>query len=164
MPWGDEDRYYDEIEWTNIDWLKLNMPSYLAFHASSAGHLSANFATTAGKSLGKTDAAAKNIRRTGYLSYSIVVNLVLARDAVPAAPALESMLQVYDRSSRFFLRAGAAIDLAKELWNTTQRGQGMKVKGLRGPAKKLGGTLSVAMEMPIEINALQQLSEIVRGE
>ena len=141
MPWGDEDRYYDEIEWTNIGWLKTNLPSYLAFHERSAGHLAANFVTSAGLPLGKADVAAKNIRRIGYLSYSIFVNVILARDAAPAAASVESMLQVYDRSSRFFLRAGAAIDLAKELWNTTQRGHGMKVKGLRGAAKKLADAL-----------------------
>ena len=50
MTWGDNESYYDELEWANIDWLKGNLPSYLQFHADSLGHLPANFVYTAGRS------------------------------------------------------------------------------------------------------------------
>ena len=65
MGWGDNESYYDEIEWKSIDWLKVNLPSYLALHEQSAGHLPGNFASAYGTPLGKTHVAAQNIRRTG---------------------------------------------------------------------------------------------------
>ncbi|WP_437732101.1 hypothetical protein [Sorangium sp. So ce1335] len=143
MAWGDNETYYDEIEWNHIDWLRANLPSYIKFHAESKGHLPENFVDTGGnRPLAKADAVAGYIRRTGYLSYSIFVNVLLAKEALDLPSEGETMLRVYSRVSSFFLRAGAVIDISKELWNTTQWDRNTKkVKGLAGPAKVLKTTL-----------------------
>jgi hypothetical protein len=123
---------YDAIEASELDWLKKDWPNYLAFHEAQAYHLPANFLDgTSREPLMDTDPRWNHLNRIGFLSYSIFVNLVLAKRITTIASAPADVLEVYDRTSRHFLRIGAAIDQAEFLekecaksWQSNTLGKG----------------------------------------
>lgn len=115
--WGTDSSFYDDVERDHLDWLKENLPNYLALHETYCGFLPENF----NGGLSDADVRAGELRRLGFLNYSILINALLVQRAAKTAPSLTSMLDVYGRTSAFFLRAGAVIDIALPLEETQNR-------------------------------------------
>lgn len=114
--WIDTKDNFDSIEWSLIDWLRADWPTYLAFHEANCGHLPENFDFAGISSPEENDGRYRAMRRIAYLSYSVFVNIATARRAVEMMPSsFTDLLEVYDHVSRIALRLGAAIDIAKLL-------------------------------------------------
>jgi len=117
MAWRDTRSNYDDIEWGHMELLTKELPSYLEFHERHLGHLPQNFVEEgSGAALAEGDARYDAINRIGFFSYAVFVNLVLLEHTIRALPReFRSAIEVYDHAGRFFLRAGAATDIAMRL-------------------------------------------------
>ncbi len=114
--WTDEPKNFDSIERDALVWLRADLGEYLRFHELDGGHLPENFAFTPTPNSFDDDARVKGLRRIGYLSYSVFVNLAIARRSAESLPGeFVDVLEVYDHVSRVALRIGAAIDIARLL-------------------------------------------------
>jgi hypothetical protein len=116
--WGANDTFFDDVERDNLEFVQEALPNYLAMHKAYCGFLPENFN---GDELGAADARAMELHRLGFLNYSILINALLVQRAADAAGDLTGMLDVYGRTSAFFLRAGAVIDIAVRLEESQAR-------------------------------------------
>lgn len=107
---------YDSVEAARLAWLHASWPHYLAFHEAQARHLPANFVDKlSGHALEPVDARWRHMNQIAFLSYSIFVNVALAKEAESDVTSPKDVFGTYDRTSRFFLRIGAAIDQSQHL-------------------------------------------------
>lgn len=138
--WTDEPKNFDSIEQDALEWLRTELGEYLRFHELDGGHLPENFDFVPSPGSFDADARVKGLRRIGYLSYSVFVNLATARRAAEAIPGdFSDVLEVYDHVSRVALRIGAAIDIARLLEE-----EHASIFGKDGEVRKLGKTPSYA--------------------
>jgi hypothetical protein len=116
MAWRDRRANFEHIEWDNMKLLESELSAYLEFHEQDLGHLPRNFVDGSGASLLEKDPRFEAIDRIGFYSYAVCVNLVLLARTVRDLPAeFGAAIDVYDHAGRFFLRAGAATDIARRL-------------------------------------------------
>lgn len=114
--WTDDQTNFDSLEQDALGWLRLSLPNYLRFHEVDGGHLPQNFVFDDAQDPVELDPRTSGMHRIGYLSYSVFVNLGLARRGADETPdVFANLLDVYDHVSRVALRLGAAIDIAENL-------------------------------------------------
>ncbi len=112
MGWQDRPENYDEVEQRHFGWLQSDLGGYLALHEALAGFLPQNF-LVGGYPLADGDERATRLHGLGFLNYSVVVNVLLAKaESERAGEEWTTVLDVYGHLSAFFLRLGAAIDIA----------------------------------------------------
>ncbi len=107
---------YDSIEVDHLHWLDANWPNYLDFHEAQGRHLPTNFLdSTSCEPLSSNDVRWQHMNQMAFLSYSVFINVALSKEAAEDLASISGALRVYDRTSAFFLRIGAAIDQAQHL-------------------------------------------------
>jgi hypothetical protein len=117
--------------------LQASWPHYLAFHEAQGYHLPTNLVDgTTGKALDVSDGRWRHMNQIAFLSYSIFINVALAKEVESDVTASKDIFGTYDRTSGFFLRLGAAIDQAQHLEAVCAKswtGQSLKKGTLASP-------------------------------
>lgn len=107
---------YDSVEAEHLNWLHAIWPNYLEFHEAQGRHLPSNFLDSVSRQpLSLNDVRWEHMNRMAFLSYSVFINVALAKEVAEDVTPTSGVLRVYDRTSAFFLRIGAAIDQAQHL-------------------------------------------------